>query len=165
MRRKIILSLCSLVLVPFLTGESQAQIYKCTNSNNKIVYNDKPCPVKDKEQEFNAVKDPVNGYIPPTYVELDSNQINENGVSINNTSLLNNSNGKSPLKKEYQNINNERKNSQGLSSGANNSNEDNESVNNNYKVDSSANVDYIETNDSNEELKVINLEPIATKEK
>lgn len=40
-----------------------AEIFKCTNEQGAVFYNDKPCPVKDKEKKFNSVKDPKNGYI------------------------------------------------------------------------------------------------------
>ena len=51
------------------SAESHAAIYKCVKANSEVFYNDKPCPVADKETEFNSVKDPENGYIPPAFVE------------------------------------------------------------------------------------------------
>lgn len=41
-----------------------AEIFKCTNKQGAVFYNDKPCPKNDKEKKINAVKDPKNGYIP-----------------------------------------------------------------------------------------------------
>ena len=43
---------------------AEADIFKCTNANNAVYYNDKPCPVKYKEKKMKAVKDVVNGYVP-----------------------------------------------------------------------------------------------------
>lgn len=47
---------------------SAAAIYKCVSKDGKTYFNDKPCPVNNAETEFKAVKDPVNGYIPPEFV-------------------------------------------------------------------------------------------------
>jgi len=46
-------------------SNAQSEIFKCTNSKGGVYYNDKHCPVKDKEQELKAVKDVANGYTPP----------------------------------------------------------------------------------------------------
>ena len=45
---------------------AQAEIYKCTNKQDKVYYNDKPCPVENDEKKIQNEKDPVNGYVPPT---------------------------------------------------------------------------------------------------
>jgi len=47
----------------------QAEIYKCVNKQGKTFYNDKACPIYDKETKIKAVKDPKNGYIPPIFVK------------------------------------------------------------------------------------------------
>lgn len=60
----------SFLLMPL---KATADIYKCENSKNEIFYNDKPCPVLDKETEFSAVKDPKNGYVFPAFV-VDKNK-------------------------------------------------------------------------------------------
>lgn len=44
--------------------ESHAEIFKCTNKNGDIYYNDKPCPVLDKEKKMNHIEDIKNGYVP-----------------------------------------------------------------------------------------------------
>lgn len=65
------------VLFLSITPIVEAKIYKCVNIENKVFYNDKPCPILDKETKINAVKDPVGGYIPPALV-LDVKQKNAN---------------------------------------------------------------------------------------
>lgn len=47
----------------FLPQLVQADIFKCVNQQGAVFYNDKPCPVEDKEIELLSVKDPKNGYI------------------------------------------------------------------------------------------------------
>ena len=60
------------VFIPLLISvEAQAGIYKCTNAQAEVYYNDKPCPVTAKEKEMKAVKDPVGGYIPAPYSPSD----------------------------------------------------------------------------------------------
>lgn len=44
-----------------------AAIFKCINTDGKIYYKDKPCPLDNKETELKAIKDPINGYIPPSF--------------------------------------------------------------------------------------------------
>jgi len=39
---------------------AQASIFKCVNEQGAVFYNDKPCPIKDKETKFRSVKDPKN---------------------------------------------------------------------------------------------------------
>jgi len=69
MKIKKILSICSLTLVHLIfSATAQATIYKCINAKAEVYYNDKPCPLNDKESEIKAVKDPEGGYIPPEYV-------------------------------------------------------------------------------------------------
>ncbi len=51
---------------------ASAEIFKCTNSKGKIYYNDKACPTNQKEKKLNAVKDPVNGYVPPAIVAAEA---------------------------------------------------------------------------------------------
>lgn len=73
-------SLCAVGGVFLLIAPiAEAKIYKCVNIDNKVFYNDKPCPVLDKETEINAVKDPLGGYIPPAF-SLDEKQKKSNLV-------------------------------------------------------------------------------------
>lgn len=53
----------------FLIASLEAEIFKCTNLEGKVYYNDKPCPVKDNEEKIKAEKDVKNGYTPPAFVE------------------------------------------------------------------------------------------------
>jgi len=55
----------SVLLMPSKAG---AEIYKCENIKKEIFYNDKPCPVLDKETEIAAVKDLKNGYVFPAFI-------------------------------------------------------------------------------------------------
>ncbi len=48
----------------FFIVSAQAEIFKCTNPSGAIYYNDKPCPVNDKQKTMKAEKDVVNGYQP-----------------------------------------------------------------------------------------------------
>lgn len=43
---------------------AEANIFKCTNEKGAVYYNDKPCPVKNKQKKIKAEKDVVNGYQP-----------------------------------------------------------------------------------------------------
>jgi len=81
MKKIIITVVSSILLVPMLiTQEAQAVIYKCTNAKQEVYYNDKPCPAKDDQSEFEAVKDPVNGYIPPAFTKAEVNKANSSTV-------------------------------------------------------------------------------------
>ncbi len=53
-----------IILGLFSWATTQAEIFKCTNANGAVYYNDKPCPVKDKQKTMKAEKDVVNGYVP-----------------------------------------------------------------------------------------------------
>ena len=50
-----------------MSVEAQASIYKCTNAQADVYYNDKPCPITAIEKEMRAVKDPVGGFITAPY--------------------------------------------------------------------------------------------------
>jgi hypothetical protein len=41
-----------------------AEIFKCTNKKGNIYYNDKPCPIDNKEKIMQNEKDVLNGYVP-----------------------------------------------------------------------------------------------------
>lgn len=58
-----------IALMVVFVSQVNAQIYKCENKSGKVFYNDKPCPVYEKETQIKAVKDPKKGYIPPAFVE------------------------------------------------------------------------------------------------
>jgi hypothetical protein len=45
-----------------------ADIYKCTNSQGMIVYNDKPCKGSQAEKKIKAIKSPENITSTPTNV-------------------------------------------------------------------------------------------------
>ncbi len=66
----------SFLLIPLKVS---AEIYKCENSKKEIFYNDKPCPVLDKETEISAIKDPKNGYVFPAFVS-DKNKKNKGAL-------------------------------------------------------------------------------------
>ncbi len=51
------------------TQTALATIFKCTDKQGAVFYNDKPCPVTDEETKLHSVKDPVNGYIPKLNLE------------------------------------------------------------------------------------------------
>jgi len=68
------------------SAESHAAIYKCVKANSEVFYNDKPCPVADKETEFNSVKDPENGYIPSL---IENGQISLDDIKIDKSLKLN----------------------------------------------------------------------------
>lgn len=56
---------------------ASAEIFKCTNTAGKVYYNDKPCPINQKEKKIRASKDPVNGYTPkllPVAPSVDDNK-------------------------------------------------------------------------------------------
>lgn len=79
-----------LVLIPlFFIAEAQATIYKCVKKNADVYYNDKPCPVSDKESQLKSVKDPIGGYIPPKYVSKKEG-VSSKGVVIGSTVKENN---------------------------------------------------------------------------
>lgn len=53
-----------------ITSSAQASIYKCVNQQGAVYYNDKPCPIKNKETKLKAVKDPTNRDIIPPPLEI-----------------------------------------------------------------------------------------------
>lgn len=67
---KIAIYVFVMVSVQFMFVQAaEAEIFKCENIQGKVFYNEKPCPVNEKETELKPVKDPKNGYIPPTLIE------------------------------------------------------------------------------------------------
>lgn len=75
------------VIVTF--SSAQAAIFKCVNSQEEVYYNDKPCPVNDKETELKAVKDPTNVYIP-TYQKENSEELEPDGPTRIGRKLIKN---------------------------------------------------------------------------
>lgn len=77
------------VLFLFLISFSgaQATIYKCVNTKEEVYYNDKPCPINNVESQIKAVKDPVGGYIPPEFMNQNSNEKSENKVGKNRVEI------------------------------------------------------------------------------
>jgi hypothetical protein len=43
-------------------------MFKCVSTKGDVFYNDKPCPVTEKETLIKADKAPKNAYIPPAFV-------------------------------------------------------------------------------------------------
>ncbi len=65
----------SLVFLPFfLSVTAEAQIYKCSNEQGEVYYNDKPCPIEDEEKRIGSEKDVLNGYVPNYSPEKESDQ-------------------------------------------------------------------------------------------
>ena len=135
MMNKIIKSLyCSLVILLLgLTSQSvQAAIYKCENASGKTFYADKPCPVNNTETELQAVKDPINGYIPPKFIP-DEKKANESRVVIglgNSGATQDNDNDSSEtfdLNQETNNAENLLDNENGEQSGSDIANKQTES--------------------------------------
>lgn len=63
-------ALLSVLLVQtVLLSSAHAEIFKCTNKEGKVFYNDKPCPSLDDEKKMRSEKDVVNGYVPPVLKE------------------------------------------------------------------------------------------------
>ena len=58
-----------ILLQSMLMFSVQAEIFKCTNTKGAVYYNDKPCPVVDKEKKMQSEKDVVNGYVPPAIMD------------------------------------------------------------------------------------------------
>jgi len=69
MNNKVTIKILFAMSVYFQCGfmiNTHAEIYKCTNTKGAVYYNDKPCPVKDKQKTMKAEKDVANGYVPET---------------------------------------------------------------------------------------------------
>ena len=82
----------------FMVEEAQAQIYKCVNTQEKVFYNDKPCPVTQLQSKMKSVKDPKNGFIPEPFspvVTADEKQNSgKKGVVVGDNSLNNDTSSK-----------------------------------------------------------------------
>ncbi|MEE9351254.1 MAG: hypothetical protein V3U78_03250 [Thiotrichaceae bacterium] len=57
-----------LLLQTIMMTSVNAEIFKCTNGAGEVYYNDKPCPVLDKEKKMRSEKDVANGYAPPVVI-------------------------------------------------------------------------------------------------
>ena len=55
---KVLLSSSSLMICLLYAQFVNADIYKCTNAHDKVVYNDKPCKNKQREKKMRSLKDP-----------------------------------------------------------------------------------------------------------
>jgi hypothetical protein len=70
-----LLAICGFLLSTqfiFAENKQEASIFKCINSKGETFYNDKPCPLKDRETLMRSVKDPLNmgkPSVPPTFVK------------------------------------------------------------------------------------------------
>ncbi|KAG1682877.1 hypothetical protein GQR58_010671 [Nymphon striatum] len=60
------------------------KIFKCTNKQGEVYYNDKPCPVEDDEKRIRSENDVINGYVPPGYKKEQLKQ--RVGVSVGGNS-------------------------------------------------------------------------------
>lgn len=66
-----------------------AEIFKCEKNDGTVFYNDKPCPVAEKETKFDPIKDPKNGYVP-SYEKselINKNQFNQRQANVDNSVL------------------------------------------------------------------------------
>ncbi|KAG1663453.1 Type IV pilus biogenesis factor PilY1 [Nymphon striatum] len=149
--------------VDIRAGTVQASIYKCVNAEGATFYNDKPCPKNDEETELDAVKDPVNGYIPPKFVE-------EKEVKGTKGVLIGESKGRE-LNSKKKEKSSESNSSSSASAGGNGSSDTNRSASTSSSKEaksssSSTSSENIETSsDSESELKisdiqVIDIEPL-----
>ena len=68
-----------------MTGQVQAEIFKCVDAKAEVYFNDKPCHWTQIERKVKAAKDPKNGYIPPAFVEKARTK-NAQGVVVGGTS-------------------------------------------------------------------------------
>jgi hypothetical protein len=61
---KIMKNICSVVGLVIISSlfslTANADIYKCTNAQGNVIYNDKPCVSKATEKKMKTVKDPGN---------------------------------------------------------------------------------------------------------
>ncbi len=70
--KSLLILVASFVLAPqviFADKKQDASIFKCINNKEEVYYNDKPCPVRDKETKIRAVKDPANKSLTKAYSE------------------------------------------------------------------------------------------------
>ena len=133
----------SLLFAPLLIPiEAQASIYKCVNAKAEVYYNDKPCPLNDKESKIKAVKDPEGGYIPPKFV-ADPVVNPSKGIVVGSSS-----------EKKANSIGNKKSESSTSNSSNSSSSSSNSSSNNDNSADSS-NSDY-ETASSNSTTNNVN---------
>jgi hypothetical protein len=58
---------------------ANAEIFKCTNKQGKVYYNDKPCPVESDEEKIQNEKDPSSGYAPSDS-KLQKNQLKDSNM-------------------------------------------------------------------------------------
>lgn len=153
------------MLMPLLISvKAQATIYKCVKANSDVYYNDKPCPVADVETELSSVKDPVNGYIPPDFLEdidksgstgktIGDRNVDESNEKLNSLSksqVLNggNSGGKNPSSKAKE-------------FSGNTLNNQNQAADNNEVLISENQVKFEDVKiNKNLKLNVVNFEPI-----
>lgn len=82
-KTKIIYGSSFFIMCGLPLSQTHAEIYKCEDSSGKIFYADKLCPNDNIQTELQAVKDPVNGYIPPDFIP-EENTVNKKGVVIGN---------------------------------------------------------------------------------
>lgn len=152
------------MLVPLLFSVSaQSAIYKCVNESSEVYYNDKPCPIKDKESQIQAVKDPVNPYIAPFYVESGASEI-ESKETLNKISSqpIDSDDEKISKKEQKQSGGNQVNNISAESSQLNRNVSESESRENQISnsTDESSRDKTVAASGSSLKLKIIHKEPL-----
>lgn len=71
-KKYIGVNIAGLLLVQMVTVSAAPEapggkIFKCTNNQGEVYYNDKPCPIEDDEKTLRSEKDVLDGYIPPSF--------------------------------------------------------------------------------------------------
>ncbi len=69
----------ALLFAPTLTN---AAIFKCINKKGDVYYNDKPCPINNKETKLKNIKDPKNGYIPKYVLKQEKKVQTTRGIVV-----------------------------------------------------------------------------------
>ena len=108
----------------FINTAAHAAIFKCVNKQGATYYNDKPCPVSNKETLMRAAKDPKGGYIPPKFV-AEQQKVRKPGVLVGVSSKRNSGQNKNDSDSDSQvlaknaNQNANQSNSRGQSQASN----------------------------------------------
>ncbi len=76
------LSLVIITALLFSPTLSDAAIFKCINKKGDVYYNDKPCPVDNKETKLKNIKDPKNGYIPKPALKQKKKTLTTTGIVV-----------------------------------------------------------------------------------
>ncbi len=68
MKNKYFFLIIATIAYVLTVNIAQAAIFKCVNNQGATYYNDRPCPVSNKETLMRAAKNPKGGYVPPQFV-------------------------------------------------------------------------------------------------